>query len=384
MNVQHIDLPEIGDDKIADIERALFAQIAEERRGTAADRLAEAERGRARAVRRGRIWMGTTAAAAVVAVAAIIAPQLMTGGVGASTVASEPLSVPEGVRLGAASSSTADTAGGAADAAIDGTAPATSGSSTTREIIATASAAVVVDDPTAAIASITSTATAAGGYVESMSIDDRRFAAPTGAQDVPPDMTVAPYPQPAGAWISVRIPADTLTDTLAGLSELGEVTSSQVDRRDVTTESVDLRARVGALQASVDRLTELLGQSTSTADLIAAESALSQRQSELDSLKQQLSYLDDQVAMSTLTVSLTEPTPAQTANPAGFGDGLAAGWNGLVASLNGLVIGLGFLMPWLAVAAVIVLVVWLIRRARRSRSGRAIEPSATAGADSEA
>lgn len=384
MNVQHIDLPEIGDDKIADIERALFAQITEERRGTAVDRLAEAERGRARAVRHGRIWMGATAAAAVVAVAAIIAPQLMTGGAGANTVASEPFSVPEGVRLGAGSSSTTDTAGGAADVAVDGTAPAAPGSSATREIIATANAAVVVDDPTAAIASITSTATAAGGYVESMSIDDRRSAAPTGAQDVPPDMTVAPYPQPAGAWISVRIPADTLTDTLAGLSGLGEVTSSQVDRRDVTTESVDLRARVGALQASVDRLTELLGQSTSTADLIAAESALSQRQSELDSLKQQLSYLDDQVAMSTLTVSLTEPAPAQTANPAGFGDGLAAGWNGLVASLNGLVIGLGFLVPWLAVAAVIVLVVWLIRRARRSRSGRAIEPSATAGADSEA
>ena len=52
---------------IADIERALFAQITEEGRGTAADRLAEAERGRARAVRRERIWMGTTAAAAVVA-----------------------------------------------------------------------------------------------------------------------------------------------------------------------------------------------------------------------------------------------------------------------------------------------------------------------------
>ena len=216
---------------------------------------------------------------------------------------------------------------------------------------------------------ITDAATAAGGYVESMSvggtapvpIDTMGGVAPVPVQDVP---STAPGNT---AWISVRVPADKLTDTLAGLSTIGEVTASQVDRRDVTTEAVDLRARVSALEASVARLTELMGQSATTADLIAAESALADRQSELDSLRQQLTYLESQVGMSTLTVNLSEPAEAVSADPAGFGDGLAAGWNGLVASLNGIVVAIGFLLPWALVAAVIVGIVWGIRRAVKRR-----------------
>ncbi|MFZ8393369.1 DUF4349 domain-containing protein, partial [Staphylococcus aureus] len=57
------------------------------------------------------------------------------------------------------------------------------------------------------------------------------------------------------------------------------------------------------------------------------------------------------------------------ADPAGFGDGLVAGWNGLIATLNGVVIGLGFLLPWIVVAAVVVLIVWGVRRIVRKRRG---------------
>ena len=76
--------------------------------------------------------------------------------------------------------------------------------------------------------------------------------------------------------------------------------------------------------------------------------------------------------MSTLTVTLTEPVETVEADPAGFGDGLAAGWNGLVATLNGIVIAIGFLIPWLLVIAVIGGIVWgivtLVRR-RKTRQG---------------
>ena len=108
-----------------------------------------------------------------------------------------------------------------------------------------------------------------------------------------------------------------------------------------------------AAQASVDRLTELMAQAGSLSDLIAAESALAERQATLESYQQQLKYYDEQVAYSTLTVTLTEPVETVEANPAGFGDGLAAGWNGLVATLNGIVIAIGFLIPWILVLAAI-------------------------------
>ena len=97
------------------------------------------------------------------------------------------------------------------------------------------------------------------------------------------------YPYtPDGAWITVRVPADELTGMVRELSALGEVTASSVNRQDVTEQTVDLRARIEASQASVDRLTELMSQATSVADLIAAESALAERQATLESYQAQL------------------------------------------------------------------------------------------------
>ena len=98
----------------------------------------------------------------------------------------------------------------------------------------------------------------------------------------------------------------------------------------------------------------------------------------MESYRQQLEDLEGRVATSSLTVTLVEPSEPVEADPAGFGDGLAAGWNGLVATLNGIVIGLGFLLPWLLVVAVVVAAVWLIvigRRARARRRAASVAPT---------
>ena len=383
MNADDITLPELTDQRVDEIEAALFARIGAAR----GDELAAARRGRARAVRGGRIWMGATAAAAFVAVAAAIAPQLGVGAGGSISTAQQPVTVEGGSAAepfslpgGAADSreSAGDSAlGGVAASGSDAAAPGGTDAAA-REIVATASATVRVDDARAAADALTAATTSAGGYVESLSLGGD--ASGTGGGAVPDG--VMTDPRPGGAWITVRVPADKLPAALAGLSEIGEVTGSQVDRRDVTTEAVDLRARVASLEASVARLTDLMAQATSTADLIAAESALADRQSELESLRQQLTWLDSQVGMSTLTVTLTEPAPAATADPAGFGDGLAAGWNGLVAALGGLIVGVGFLLPWVAVIAVVVVAVWAIRRGvRRRRAARAAASPADVSTD---
>lgn len=76
--------------------------------------------------------------------------------------------------------------------------------------------------------------------------------------------------------------------------------------------------------------------------------------------------------MSSLTVSLNGETETVAADPAGFGDGVAAGWNGLVATLNGIVIAVGFLLPWLAVIGVLALLAWGIRRIVKTRRSRRV------------
>lgn len=356
-------LPSLSPDRVDAIETAVFGRIVD-------------ERDRRRRRRRG-VWTGVGAAAAVIVVAAIVGPSIgITSGTGATSTAigtTEAGTAPDsgatdqfaqgsssGAESGIAPAAPDQSTGGArSEESSSATADGTAG----RDIVATGSSTVAVDDVGTAIEAIGSAATAVGGYVESSQLGG-------GGPLVPLD-GVAVGSTPTSGWITVRVPADSLTPVMDGLREVGEVTATSVTRSDVTDQAVDLRARVAAGEASVTRLTELMAQATSVSDLIAAESALADRQAQLDSDRQILQSLSSQVAMSTLSVQLTAPTASVTADPAGFGEGLAAGWNGLVATLNGLVIGLGFLLPWIAVGAVAAGIVWSVRRfVRRRRAAR--------------
>jgi Domain of unknown function (DUF4349) len=365
-------LPELSDDRIDAMESSLFTAISDERTDLRVQN--------ARRARRGRVWLAGGAAAAVIVVAAAVIAPSVGGLLGATSTNESAVGTNDSALLpatdgGAVELQTAPDAadGSAADSKVaDESAISATGS---RNIITTASATVLVDDPTSAAQSISQSAQARGGYVESMSIGQSGQGTPIDpmSNGVVTDSMTYPYPYPpSGAWVTVRVPADQLPALMEELSAVGEVTASAINRQDVTEQTVDLRARVDAAQASVDRMTDILEQAGNLTDLIAAESALAERQATLESYQQQLKYYDEQVALSTLTVTLNVPADVVKADPAGFGDGLAAGWNGLVATLNGIVIALGFLLPWIAVILVVGLIVWgivqLVRRARRNRT----------------
>lgn len=363
MNTTDRQLPELADARVDRIEDEVFAGIA---RGRADDR--------ARRARRGRVWMAGGAAAAIIAVAAIIAPAV--GGLVSATDEAGSADAPAtngGVDVqggtveldGSKTVESAESGAGAADAAGQAVAGQ-------RDIITTASATVVVPDTTRAAREVGEAAAARGGYVESMNVGTTGGAVPVDPASGLDAMSY-PYPYPLeGAWVTVRVPEDALTAMMDDLAEFGEVSASSVSRQDVTTQTIDLEASIASAQTSVDRLTQLMGEATSVADLIAAESALSERQAALESSQQQLAMLADQVAMSSLTVTLTPEVETVEADAAGFADGVAAGWNGLVASFNAVVTAVGFLLPWLGVLGLLVLVVWGIRRAvKGSRSRRA-------------
>jgi hypothetical protein len=71
--------------------------------------------------------------------------------------------------------------------------------------------------------------------------------------------------------------------------------------------------------------------------------------------------LADQVALATVTVTLIEPSTST----GGFGDGLRAGWDAFVRSAQTLATGLGAILPFLAVLAVILLPIAVLVRRRR-------------------
>ncbi|MBC6494499.1 MULTISPECIES: DUF4349 domain-containing protein [Microbacterium] len=351
-------LPELTDAAVERIERAVFEDIAAE-----LPRQSPAEkRGR---VRRRR-WLTGTGIAAAFVIGVLITPPILTavGGSATSSADGGGVTVVEDARSGAVDQS----APSALTESAESGAVAGDVAAGDREIIATANATVEVKDVSDAAVAIGALAESHGGYVESTEIGG------TPAVDASSDPVAADSEY---GWISIRVPSADLPAVIDELTESGEVLSSSIAQQDVTSTAIDLRARIDATRASVQRLSELMSQTGTVAELIEAEVALTDRQAQLESYEQQLASLEDQVAMSSLSVQLTRTAAPTTADPAGFSDGLVAGWNGLVVSLNALVVSVGFLLPWLAVAGLVVLIIWGVRRARRGRRG-----SDAAGTDS--
>src|SRR5690625_951191 len=224
-----------------------------------------------------------------------------------------------------------------------------------REVITTAEVTMTVPDPAEGAGDVVQLAESAGGRVDQRSV---RSEDETRIEEMPPP----------GAWLRVRVPANGLEAFLEDLQDVGEVLEVAQSAEDVTQTVRELDARIEALQTSTDRLLEIMAEATDSADLIAAEEALSQRQAELESLQSQRTYLSDQVSMSTVTVHLRADY-APTIEPGGFTGGLQAGWHALITFVSGALAVAGMLVPWLPVIALpLALIYWVVRRRRRARA----------------
>ena len=151
--------------------------------------------------------------------------------------------------------------------------------------------------------------------------------------------------------IVLRVPVAKLDEVVRELKTLGTVENASTSADDVTAQRVDMDARIRALQTSVDRLLAIMRDARDPDALITAESALSERQAELDSLRAQREALGDQIAYSTVDVSFYAE---QVGGPApkeyvGFLGQVQRGWDGLVAVAGGAVLLLGLLLPWLEI-----------------------------------
>lgn len=305
--------------------------------------------------------------------AVLIAVSGCTNGAGSSTADQATDGRDMGVTQesgGGESSDSSSSAGGSAGmepgmAPESAVAPDDPAFSADRQVISTGYATVTADDPLEAAGEAVDIVEAAGGRV-----DGRSEQAPTDGNK-------------GSVTLTLRIPADAFSVTLDELTDLGRDVSVETQANDVTTQTQDLDARINALRASVDRLLALLSTAQDTAVLIELETAISDRQGELDSLEAQRRYLEDQVSMSTLTLTLVSEADVPGETPQTFWDALVAGVASLGAFFSGAFLVLGYSLPWLAVVALGVLVVLLVVRRRRTSKKASSAKAGSAKAGSE-
>lgn len=106
------------------------------------------------------------------------------------------------------------------------------------------------------------------------------------------------------ATITYRIPSDRWDEALEALRGLAtKVLYEQTDAVEVTSQIVDLDARIANLRASERALQAIAEQATRISDVLEVQARLSEVRGEIERLVAQKTSLEDQVGYGTLTVT---------------------------------------------------------------------------------
>lgn len=180
---------------------------------------------------------------------------------------------------------------------------------------------------------------------------------------------------PREGRLVLRIPAARFDEVMPRLRQLGRVSSERVFTQDVTAEYIDLEARVSNLEEQERRVRSLLSMAKTVDEVLRIESELARIRTEIDSHKGRLRFLADQVAYSTINLSLRETVrAAETVSPPawqGVWEKAARAFiyvtNTLIAAAAGLVVILAGLVPVVLSLIVVLLVVALFYRLFRRK-----------------
>ncbi len=164
-----------------------------------------------------------------------------------------------------------------------------------RDIVFTADIAVRVDDVTEATRRAIEVVGELGGFV---------FGQQTSGE--PDPRTV----------VTFKIEPAAFDAALDGLGGIGDLVEQRISADDVTDRVVDLESRITTAEASVTRLRDLLTAASGLDDIAQLENQLLERETLLEQLRGQLRTLQDQVALATITLTITRRD--SVAPPAGI------------------------------------------------------------------
>ena len=229
----------------------------------------------------------------------------------------------------------------------------TTGSTTATQIapamvIRNGQASVEVDKLDPAIVKLRQLATQLGGYVANSSI-------------------VGGHDQIRSATLELKIPAERFDQAVNGLGTLGKVESVNATAEDVGEEFVDVTARVNNAHRLEDRLLALLATRTGKLqDVLSVERELARVREEIERYEGRLRFLRTRAAISTLSVTIHEPTPILGQSPGEnpIAAAIRQAWRNFVGFTAAAIAALGVLIP----IGVLAVVAWLLYR--RIKSGK--------------
>jgi len=159
---------------------------------------------------------------------------------------------------------------------------------------------------------------------------------------------------------TLRVPADQLDATLVELRQLGRVESESQGGQEVTSEYVDLQARLANSRNTEQRLTDLLRQRTGKlSDVLAVETEISRVRGDIERMEAERKNLAKQVDYATINATVNEIYKAElqvmpVSTSSRLRNAAVEGYRSMVESVIGLLLFLADSGPTLLLWAAIL------------------------------
>jgi hypothetical protein len=158
----------------------------------------------------------------------------------------------------------------------------------------------------------------------------------------PPDSSVRQT-----ASVQIRVPQERLETTLEALAKLGNVENRSLTAEDVTNQLVDSEARLRNLRKSEEMVLKIMERSGSVGDVLKVSQELSNIRESIERIDAQLKSLRNQVAYSTISLTLEAAVSAQQTQEPSLGLRAQETWGKATHSVGELTLGLFGLGIWL-------------------------------------
>ena len=255
-------------------------------------------------------------------------------------------------KMAVQSSGAADTGSAVSDRSADDTsALRAEAAQEGTKLIYTANLTIESKDFDAARTALNEAVSAAGGYMESS--DESSYSG-----------------MGRSLSLTIRVPQDNYTSFLAAAAQAGNLVDKSEQVQDVTTQYMDIEARLSNLTAQRTRLQELQAQADTLADLLEIESSLSDVQYQIESWQSQLDWYSNQVSCCTVYITLNEVetlTPTSTSFGAKLLAALRNGWTGFVSGAQAVVVFLVGAWPAILIGAVCGVIYYRVRHPRKKK-----------------
>jgi hypothetical protein len=244
-----------------------------------------------------------------------------------------------------------------------------------RKIIRNGELTLEVADPLDAQRKISSIAETLGGFVVTSEAKQRR-AADGASEQLEVNLVIrVPAPQFGPAMEQIR-------------SAGGRVIADKETGQDVTEEFIDLEAHIKTQKALEDQFLEIMKRANKVEEALEVQRQIAEVRTEIEKLEGRKRFLENHASLSTITVSLQNPT-AIAVNTTGFGRDIRQAVADSVQVAIAIVLFLiRFVIVIIPIFVLLVLPTWLVgryfwRRARRAESKKAAAAASATESESD-